>query len=334
MTLAENVSSSDLDVFSKKLRKLSAAITTNTDNKNLPNRSVIIDTTASDLVAARYSQFLTDGHSIVTANKIAGASRFSNYQLIKQSQGAQQWLYEATVGAGLPLISTIKNLIRSGDRIRKIEAVCSGSLAWIFQQYSQGTSFTDAILQAQKLGFTEPDPRMDLSGLDIARKAVILIRECLEQDSTNNNIEVGDINLPNWLPQSVLDQTNFDWTDSDNLAQVNSHFDAQAKSYVAQLNSSRVANAKPSIVPLLSIDFGSLRDSLKGSKTNNSNDVTCSLYAPEPSSAFFGLNASDNSFAITTDFYPEQPLIIRGPGAGSTVTASAIVSDLLSLIPS
>ena len=301
----------DLDAFSSRLKALSTAHQNN-------SQTVIIDTTASEMVAGKYEQFFVDGHSIVTANKVAGASDSSFYQRLKSLESSNKWLYEATVGAGLPLLSSIQNLIRSGDTIHQIHAVCSGSLSWIFQQCAKGTSYSDAILQARSLGLTEPDPRIDLSGVDIARKVIILMRESWAEQLCDLTFNVSDIKLPKWLPQDVIETEGFDWGCTKNHAKLDAYFDK----YIAK---------KPtdSLVPIVKIDL----DALRGlDNSNNASAVSIELQSPDVHSEFFGLNPNDNIFIIYSDYYQSQPLIIRGPGAGNKVTAAGVVNDVLTLL--
>jgi len=166
---------------------------------NLRN-SIFVDNTASEEVSEKYGDFLNDKISVVTCNKIAASSSMSNYRSLKNlaKQNRVQFLYESNVGAGLPIIRTISNLKATGDNVFKIEAVLSGSLNYIFNVFYDGVSFRKAVEMAMKEGFTEPDPRIDLSGTDIARKIMILARE------SGHDLEMHDIETKNFVPESAF----------------------------------------------------------------------------------------------------------------------------------
>ena len=161
---------------------------------NLRN-SIFVDNTANENIAMEYGQYLTNSIGIVTCNKIACADQFENYQNLKKTarQFGSSFLFETNVGAGLPIIDTLNNLIASGDQVVKIQAVLSGSLNFVFNNYTKDTSFVSVVQQAMEEGYTEPDPKIDLSGVDVARKILILARE------SGMAIELKDIEIANQL---------------------------------------------------------------------------------------------------------------------------------------
>ena len=270
-----------------------------TNALNLRN-SIFVDNTATEKIAVVYKKYLANSIGVVTCNKIACADNFANYAELKalSRQYNAPFLFETNVGAGLPIIDTLNNLIASGDRVQKIQAVLSGSLNFVFNYYKEGETFFDIVKQAQEQGYTEPDPKIDLSGVDVARKILILARE------SGNTIELDDIENNAFLPQVSLDTTSvedFFTSLKDNEA----HFsqilaEATAKDcrlkYVAQYE-----NGKASV----------------------------GLQHIPSDHPFYNLEGSDNIVLFYTDRYAEQPLIVKGAGAGAAVTASGIFADII-----
>jgi aspartokinase/homoserine dehydrogenase 1 len=237
---------------------------------------------------------------VVTCNKIACSSEYANYKNLKDlaRQYNAPFLFETNVGAGLPIIDTLKNLIASGDRILKIQAVLSGSLNFIFNTFNDGTTFHDVVLQAQEQGYTEPDPKIDLSGVDVMRKILILARE------SGNKLNIDDIkNIP-FLPKESLG------------THTNDAFFASLKRHEATFQqlykAAREADSKLKYVA--QFENGEARVGLQNIPKGHD---------------FYNLEGSDNIVLFYTERYPNQPMIIKGAGAGAEVTASGIFADII-----
>ncbi len=262
--------------------------------------SIFVDNTASDKVSETYASYLKNSISVVTCNKIACSSDYENYRNLKDLARKYNapFLFETNVGAGLPIIDTLKNLIASGDEILKIQAVLSGSLNFVFNNFNETTTFHDIVKQAQHEGYTEPDPKIDLSGIDVMRKILILARE------SGQKIDINEIENESFLTQESL-KTSTNEAFFDSLVKYEHHFqkiykDATEKDcklkYVAKYE-----NGKAS-VGLQQIPIGH---------------------------DFYNLEGSDNIVLFYTKRYPNQPMIIKGAGAGAEVTASGIFADII-----
>ena len=271
-----------------------------TVNKLNYRNSIFVDNTASAEVSDTYSSYLGNSISVVTCNKIACSSNYSNYLNLKQLARTYNapFLFETNDGAGLPIIDTLKHLIASGDKVQKIQAVLSGSLNFVFNNFNDKTTFHDVVKQAQEEGYTEPDPKIDLSGIDVMRKILILARE------SGNQLEIDDIQNNPFLPQESLDTTNnedFFATLTKNESSFQELYkkavdqDSKLK-YVAQFE-----DGKASV---------GLQEIPKGHD-------------------FYNLEGSDNIVLFYTERYPNQPMIIKGAGAGADVTASGIFADII-----
>ena len=263
--------------------------------------SVFVDCTANAEVAGLYKDFLTNNISVVAANKIAASSSYANYCELKQiarSRGVK-YLFETNVGAGLPIIKTINDLIASGDKILKIEAVVSGTLNFIFNKISADVPFSETIRMAKEEGYSEPDPRIDLSGKDVIRKLVILAREAgymLEQEDVEKNLIVPD----------EFFQGSFEdfWK---NIPSLDADFEARRQVLEAE-------NKHWKFVAKLEDGKGSV-----------------SLQEVSRSHPFYGLEGSNNIVLLTTERYKEYPMMIQGYGAGASVTAAGVFADIISI---
>ena len=263
--------------------------------------SVFVDCTANADVASLYKDFLNNNISVVAANKIAASSSYANYCELKQiarSRGVK-YLFETNVGAGLPIIKTINDLIASGDKILKIEAVVSGTLNFIFNKISAEVPFSETIRMAKEEGYSEPDPRIDLSGKDVIRKLVILAREAgymLEQEDVEKNLFV-----PDEFFQGSLEDF---WK---NIPSLDADFEARRKVLEAE-------NKHWKFVAKLEDGKGSV-----------------SLQEVSRSHPFYGLEGSNNIVLLTTERYKEYPMMIQGYGAGASVTAAGVFADIISI---
>ncbi|MDR1668187.1 MAG: bifunctional aspartate kinase/homoserine dehydrogenase I [Bacteroidales bacterium] len=265
---------------------------------NLRN-SVFIDCTGNETVASSYGKLFEHYISVVTANKIACSSEYSLYRSLKESSKDHgvRFMFETNVGAGLPVINTINDLIRSGDRILKIEAVLSGTLNFIFNVLSEEMTMSKAIRAAKEKGFSEPDPRLDLSGADVVRKLIILARE------SGYTMEKSDVEIRPFLPDDCFEGSLDDfWKKVEAL---DSDFESKRKAQAAQNRKWRF---------IATLDNGKASVSLQ------------SVESRHPS---YELEGSNNIIMLTTARYLEQPMVIKGYGAGAEVTAAGVFADII-----
>ncbi|MFV0387815.1 MAG: bifunctional aspartate kinase/homoserine dehydrogenase I [Pyrinomonadaceae bacterium] len=266
--------------------------------KNMRN-SIFVDATANAEVVKDYEKLLDRNISIVACNKIAASSEFERYQGLKDLARKRNvnFNFETNVGAGLPIIHTITDLMRSGDRINRIEAVLSGTLNFVFNNYDGSRSFSSVVKQAKDEGYTEPDPRLDLSGSDVARKILILARE------SGYNLEMNDIEIRAFLPEACL-KGNVD----DFFVEME-----QNESYFLDL--------------LKSAQEKGLTLKYIASFVNGKASVGLEEIGVEHN--FANLSGKDNAVLFYTDRYAELPLVVKGAGAGADVTAAGVFADII-----
>jgi len=288
--LDANGETADLDKFVDRMKRM-----------NLPN-CVFVDNTASPKPIAYYQGIFESTISIVTCNKIGNSGEYSQYKGFKDAarKHGVDFFYETNVGAGLPIIRTLKDLMVSGDRVQRIEAILSGTISYIFNNFKGDASFHDVVLSAQEKGYTEPDPRDDLSGKDFMRKILILARDAGHQ------MEAEDVQIENMLPQACLDAQNV------------SDFYAALKANDEYFNNiKQQAESSGKVLRYI------------GQLDNGKASIT--LQMVDESHPFFSMSGSDNIIAFTTDRYKERPMVVKGPGAGAEVTAAGVFADLINV---
>jgi aspartokinase/homoserine dehydrogenase 1 len=269
--------------------------------------SVFVDCTASADVAAIYQDFLDHNISVVTANKIAASGPYDAYHKLKKTalQRGIKFLFETNVGAGLPIIGTINDLLNSGDKILRIEAVLSGTLNFIFNTISAEVPFSETVRLAKEKGYAEPDPRIDLCGKDVIRKLVILTREA------GYKVEQDDVEKHLFMPDSFFEGSLDDFW--KNLPQLDADFEARRKVLESEHKRWRfVAKMEK-------------QDDDMGFKT------TVSLETVDQHHPFYGLEGSNNIVLLTTERYKEYPMLIQGYGAGASVTAAGVFANIMSI---
>ena len=263
--------------------------------------SVVVDCTASPHIAALYDELMARNISVVTANKIAASSDYENYRHLKETarKAGVKFLFETNVGAGLPIINTMNSLINSGDRIVKLEAVLSGTLNFIFNTLSEEIPFSKAVRMAVEAQFAEPDPRIDLSGLDVTRKLVILSREA------GARVNQSDVLKKLFVPQKYFDGSLEEFWQT--ISELDASFEARRKELEKDGKKLRF---------VASYDKGACEVGLR---------------EVEQGHPFYDLEGSNNIIMITTERYNEYPMVIKGYGAGATVTAAGVFSDIISI---
>lgn len=262
---------------------------------------VFVDCTATKDIAAMYDRLLSHNVNVVAANKLAASSKYDNYKKLKQIARKRdvKFLFETNVGAGLPIINTINSLINSGDKILKIEAVLSGTLNYIFNVLSEKVPLSKAVMMAKEAGYSEPDPREDLSGKDVVRKLVILSREA------GYRIETEDVKKNLFVPESLMQGTTEDFF--NNIASIDDEFE---KRRAATAQSGRA---------------------LRFVARLENGEATVGLEEVVSDSPFYSLESSNNVILITTERYKEYPMEIKGYGAGAEVTAAGVFADIISI---
>lgn len=268
---------------------------------NLPN-CVFADNTASLKPIEFYHEIFSSNISIVTCNKIGNSSTYAQYKLFKDTARIHgvDYFYETNVGAGLPIVRTLKDLMISGDRILSIEAILSGTISYIFNNYKGDVTFHDIVKQAQEKGYTEPDPRDDLKGTDFMRKMLILARDA------GYPLEAEDVHMESMLPQSCVD------------AQSVEEFYAELEKEGAFFENLKNQAAESGKV-------------LRYIAKLEDGQATINLQMVDDSHPFYALSGSDNIISFTTDRYKERPMVVKGPGAGADVTAAGVFADIVNV---
>jgi aspartokinase/homoserine dehydrogenase 1 len=285
--LIANAESSDIAKFTDSIIYL-----------NLRN-SIFVDVTASADVVETYPKLLQRSVSVIACNKVAASSDYSKYKVFKDlaREYNANFFFETNVGAGLPVIHTLNDLIRSGDKVNRIEAVLSGTLNFVFNNYDGTRNFSDVVRQAQDEGYTEPDPRLDLSGTDVARKILILAREA------GYAMEMADIANAAFLPESCL---------AGSVDDFYAEMTAQESHFRALLDDATAQGLK--LKYIASLDGG---------------EASVGLQAIGPDHNFANLSGKDNAVLFYTNRYADQPLVIKGAGAGADVTAAGVFADII-----
>lgn len=294
----------DLNTYKEQLKQ-SDATDTETLRKEVIGmnifNSVFVDCTASKDVSDLYQDFLEHNISVIAANKIAASSDYDSYLKLKKTALAKgvKFRFETNVGAGLPIIGTINDLRNSGDKILKIEAVLSGTLNFIFNELSERVPFSEAVRRAKEQGYSEPDPRIDLSGIDVIRKLIILTREAgykAEQENVDKHL---------FIPESFFNGSLEDFW--NNLPQLDAEFEEKRKRLECQ-------NKRWRFVAKMEMGHTSV-----------------ALTTVEKGHPFYNLEGSNNIVMLTTERYKEYPMLIQGYGAGASVTAAGVFANIMSI---
>jgi bifunctional aspartokinase / homoserine dehydrogenase 1 len=264
--------------------------------------AIVIDCTASEFIASRYANWLSRGIHVITPNKKAFSGPYAGYKALQDAadQGSSHYFYETTVGAALPIVNTLCDLIYTGDEVRSIRGIFSGTLAYLFNVYDGTRPFSEIVRAAKASGYTEPDPRDDLSGMDVARKLAILAREL------GRPLEIGDFPVQNLVPEPLRECSLDEYL--DRLPEHDDEIDALYRETAA-------AGKLLRYVATLDAD----------------GNAAVGLEAVEPRHPFANINLTDNIVQFQTERYSANPLVIQGPGAGPEVTAAGVFSDLLRL---
>ncbi len=271
------------------------------DADHLPH-TVIIDCTSSDDIAGRYVEWLRRGIHVVTPNKKAISGELDYYESLREaaSAGSAHFMYETTVGAALPIVSTLRDLLHTGDTVRSITGILSGTLAYLFNVYDGSRPFSDIVREAKASGYTEPDPRDDLSGMDVARKLTILAREL------GMSLSIGDFPVQNLVPAELVALSIDEFLAE--LPRIDEAIDAQ---YRKAQSEGRVLRYVATL--------------------DDAGRAAVGLQSIPGDHALAHINLTDNIVQFVTDRYSDNPLVVQGPGAGPAVTAGGVFSDLLRL---
>ena len=288
--LDEKAEPADLKLFVKKMKAM-----------NLPN-CVFVDNTASVNPVNHYKEILESSISVVTCNKIGNSADYEQYRAFKDAarKYGVDFYYETNVGAGLPIIRTLKDLMMSGDKVARIEAILSGTISYIFNNFKGDKQFHNIVKEAQEKGYTEPDPRDDLNGKDFMRKMLILARDA------GYPMEAKDISIENMLPPACLAASS--------VAEFYEELEKNA-AYFEDMKTKAANNQQ------VLRYIGKLEDG----------KVEITLQMVDDSHPFFALSGSDNIISFTTDRYKDRPMVVKGPGAGAEVTAAGVFADIINV---
>jgi aspartokinase/homoserine dehydrogenase 1 len=290
VTLDGSAQTADLAAFVQKMKDM-----------NLPN-CVFADNTASLKPIEFYHEIFSSNISIVTCNKIGNSSSYAQYKLFKDTARSHgvDYFYETNVGAGLPIVRTLRDLMVSGDRILSIEAILSGTISYIFNNYKGDVTFHDIVKEAQEKGYTEPDPRDDLKGTDFMRKMLILARDA------GYPLEAEDVHIESMLPQSCIDAQSVDEFYSE-LKKEGAFFENLKK---------QAEEGRKVLRYIAKLEDGKAK---------------INLQMVDDTHPFYALSGSDNIISFITDRYKERPMVVKGPGAGAEVTAAGVFADIVNV---
>jgi aspartokinase/homoserine dehydrogenase 1 len=268
-------------------------------SSHIPN-AVFVDCSSNQDIANSYAKLLSSNVAVVTPNKKANSGTMETFKQLKSlsTTGKTKFLYDANVGAGLPILHTIRDMRTSGDQLVKVEAVLSGTLSYIFNSFKEGALFSTIVREAQKKGYTEPDPRDDLNGMDFARKLLIIAREA------GYDLEMNEIDLKGFLPPSCLQASSVEDFYTKLL---------DCDTTFAEMNDQAASEGKK-LRFIGSFDKGC---------------ASISLQAVGKEHPFYNLSGNDNIVAIWSKYYSKNPLVIQGPGAGSDVTAARVLQGVI-----
>jgi len=288
-------------------------------NLRLPH-TIVIDCTASEKVSHGYTDFLKAHLPIVTPNKKFQSGPYSKYAELKELSrfSGVDFLYETSVGAGLPIIGTLNDLLRSGDKVIKIEAVLSGTLSFIFNTWDGKDTFSAMVRKAKDAGYTEPDPRDDLGGTDVGRKILILAREC------GAKLEFSDVEVLNLCPAACREASSVEEF-FDRLASFDHEFEDKRRQ--AERNGEKLR-----YVATYERDVSGKAASSGSSDLTQSGTARTALISVSQNHPFYTLSGGDNIISFTTERYCERPLVVKGPGAGAEVTAAGVLADVIRLL--
>jgi len=279
--------------------------------KQTGGRALIVDNTASDTPAEMYEAWLAAGASVATPNKRAGSGPYDRYERIMAAaqKGGSRFLYEATVGAGLPIIAPLQALLKAGDEVDTVEGIFSGTLSYIFNTWKPGVKFSDVVKEAKDKGFTEPDPRDDLGGTDVQRKVTILAREI------GLKLELDDVPVKSLVPEKLQN-----WSPPEGV-KIGDAYVEELKAFDGEMDAliEEAEKAGEVLRFVGSVDVKSGKASVKLGRYPKDHPFASTQFA-------------DNIVAFSTKWYQPRPLVVQGPGAGAAVTAAGVFSNVMEVM--